>query len=78
MNSKLTMTEPLAWFYVHSEDALGIVTTMVDSTQFEGSGIDTRTGNIEAFVTFSSKKAMESFDKKLRKLRLGELLGFVF
>lgn len=72
------MTEPLAWFYVRSEEALGAVRTMVDSTRFEGSGVDARTGDIEAFITFPSKKTMDSFDKKLKTLRLGELVGFVF
>ena len=71
-------TEPLAWFYVRSEEALAVVKAMVEPQRFEGSGVDKQTGEIEAFVTFLSKKSMETFDKKLRKLRLGELTGFVF
>jgi hypothetical protein len=70
------MTEPLAWFALESEDHLEAFKQLV--AKYVGCGTDKRTGVFEAYATFSSKKTMESCAKKLRQLRIGELVGFVF
>lgn len=74
----MSSKEPLAWFRLESPDKLDAFKSMIEPSRFEGAGVDGRTGDFEAFANFSSKKTMESFDKKLRKLGLGELVDFVF
>ena len=72
------MSEPLAWFALESEDHLeAFKKLLLTPESYVGCGTDKRTDVFEAYATFSSKKTMDTCAKRLRQLRLGELVGFV-
>ena len=71
------MSQPLAWFWLEKEAYVETFKALAarEGHAFEGWGIDS-SGVVEAYAVFKSKKTMDSFDKKICRLRLGGLAGF--
>jgi hypothetical protein len=72
------MSEPLAWFELYDESCVERFKRLVESEHAVYEGHGEKFGDIEGYAIFKSRKKMESFAAKMKKLKIGQLLGFVF